>query len=172
MAGTETGLLCHLSPEQLQKKRKQLSEKNELEPRQKKKKDHTGDMESMSWDKVGLKREVEGYEDNQIFSWRDLAIRYNVCNKAGEVAKNGGQIVKEWLLSQKVDLARFSEKQKCSSVPITRKQKRRGPGGDITLPVEIHPEAPKQKLAEKLRSGEYSIGEIIVPKKVQNYILY
>ena len=172
MAGRETGLLCRLSPEQLQKKENNCQKKNELEPRQKKKKDHTGDMESMSWDKVGLKREVEGYEDNQIFSWRDLAIRYNVCNKSGEKAKNGGQIVKEWLLSQKVDLARFSEKQKCSSVPITRKRKHRGPGGEITMPVEIHPEALKQKLAEKLRSGEYSIGEIIVPKKVQNYILY
>ena len=36
---------------------------------------------------------MESYEDNQVFSWRDLAIRYNVCNKAGGVAKNGGQIV-------------------------------------------------------------------------------
>ena len=88
-------------PKAAAKKRKQLSEKDKFEPRQRKK-DHAGDMESMSWDKEGLKREEERYEDNQIFSRRDLAIRYNVCNKAGGKAKNVGQIVKEWLLSQKV----------------------------------------------------------------------
>ena len=132
-----------------------------------KKKDHTGDIESMIWDKEALKREVEGYNDNHIFSYRKLAKRFNVRNKSGEVAKNGGQIVKEYLLSQNVNLARFPSKRK-SENPVPRRKKRRGTGGECTMPTEMSSLELKEQLVEKLRTEEYSIGDMIVPKKVED----
>lgn len=130
------------------------------------KKNHSGDIESMTWDKEALKAEVEGYEDSHEISWRELATRYDVCNKAGETAANGGQIVHDWLISQGVDLARLKTKGRSVDTPVIRRRKRRGAGGEITIPTEVHPTVLKQQLIEKVQSGEYTIGEIIVPRKV------
>ena len=129
-------------------------------------KDHTGDISSIVWDKEAMKAEVEGYEDNHLINWKELASRYNVCNKSGQLAKNGGQIVKEWLISQGVDVKRFRTKRQTEVDHIIRRKKRRGAGGEISVPTEISVEQLKQKLSDKIESGEYTIGEMIVPKKV------
>lgn len=151
------------------KKRKEPLEISDVPSKKIKKKDHTGDLESMTWDKQALKHEVEGYADDHEFSWSELARRFNVYNKSGQPAKNGGQIVKKWLLSQSVNLTRFTRKQKPLAKIKTRRKKRKGHGGEISIPTEAHPSVLKQQLAEKIQSGEYSIGEMIVPKKVTLY---
>ena len=66
-----------------------------------------------------------------------------------------------------MDLSRFRTKREnseCSTV--VRRKKRRGIGGEITFPTEVHPKELKKMLMGKLQSGEYTIGEMIVPKKV------
>lgn len=148
------------------KKRKHQSElSNENEPPGKKKKDHTGNIDLMvGWDKEALKAEVEGYQDNHPVSWRELAVRYNVTNKEGKLADNGGQIVKEWLISNGVNIDRLQHNGR--SNPVIRRRKRKGLGGEISMPTEVHPNVIKKQLIDKLESGEYTIGEMIVPKKV------
>lgn len=49
---------------------------------------------------------------------------------------------------------------------IVRRRKRKGPGGEVSIPTDVHPSVLKKQLIEKLDSGEYTIGEMIVPKKV------
>lgn len=110
----------------MQQRREDL-ELNEKTPETKlKKKDHTGDLFSLVWDKEVLKAEGEGYNENHLINWKELASRYNVCNKSGQLAKNGGQIVKEWLVSQGVDVTRFNRtKRQNEDAPVIRKKKER-----------------------------------------------
>ena len=77
----------------------------------------------MTWDKNALKQEVESFADDKEFSWRELGCRYNVMNKSGELAKNGGQIIKQWLLHQSVNTARFTNIKDRKS-PVIRCRKR------------------------------------------------
>ena len=86
-----------------------------------------------------------------------MAKRHNICNKAGQIAGNGGQIVKEWLISQGVNVTRFEEKQH---------QKRKGQGGELSVPIEVSPEKLKKQMKEKIKSGEYTVGEMIVLEKI------
>ncbi|CAB4002556.1 Hypothetical predicted protein [Paramuricea clavata] len=138
----------------------------------KKPKDHVGNLEAMTWDKNQLRAEVEGYEDGHVVNWSNLAARYNVCNKSGQLAKNRGQIIKSWLISEGVDVTRFStQRRKSNGIPISRRKKRRIVGGEISFPTEVHPKVLKQMLQEKLQIGTYSIGERIVPTKYEKLIL-
>lgn len=114
-----------------------------------------------------MKAEVEGYEDNHLINYSELASRYNIINKSGQLPSNAGQIVKEWLISEGVDVQRFRSKRATSvDTQVIRRKKRRGAGGEITVPTEISIEELKRKLTDKLESKEYTIGEMIVPKKV------
>lgn len=148
------------------KERREVSD--ELDPVTKvKKKDHTGNFDKIAWDKEALKLEVEGFEDNHFVNWTNLAKRHNICNKAGQIAGNGGQIVKEWLILQGVNVTRFEEKQQhTNESPIIRRQKRKGQGGELSVPIEVSPEKLKKQMKEKIKSGEYTVGEMIVPEKV------
>ena len=67
---------------------------------------------NMEWDKEGLKAEVKSYEDGTLVNWSELARKYEIKNKAGELAKNGGQIAMERLKSEAVDVERFRKKEK------------------------------------------------------------
>ena len=61
-----------------------------------------------------------------------LARKYNIWNKRGAGAKNGGQIVKDWLVSQGTDVNQFNTEDK-----QREKQPRRklcGVGGEIAVP--------------------------------------
>jgi len=138
-------------------------------PAKKIKKDHTGNVDTMNWDRENLKEEVEGFADDYLINYSELARQYNVCNSAGQLASNGGQIVKEWLISEGVDLSRFKTNRNNDSEPVIRRRKRKGPGGEISIPTEITREMLKQKLKERIESGEYTVGEMIVPQKVRTF---
>ncbi len=131
-------------------------------------KDHVGNFDRMGWDKNQLLAEVNAYEDGHKINWTNLATHYNVINKDGKLAKNGGQIVKAWLTSNGVDLTRFEiqEKKRKDGGTIARRKKRHITGGEISFPTEVHPKVLKEMLQEKLQEGIYTIGDRIVPKKV------
>lgn len=129
-----------------------------------------GKFEKMTWKKEELKAEVESYEDGKFVSWSKLAQTYNVLNSKGELAKNGGQIVKEWLKSVGVDTERFKRYNTDSDNPRVRRKKRRGLGGEISTPTPETNDALKKRLQDKILQNEYSIGKLIVPRKV--YVLY
>lgn len=131
-------------------------------------KNHCGDFQIMHWDKETLKAEVISYEDGQSVNWSELARKYKVDNGKGEIASNGGQIVKEWLKMEGVDVNRFKRIHENSREHIRRK-KRRGIGGEITFPVDVSPDKLREMAKEKVQSGEYTLGQRVVPRKVWNY---
>ena len=118
--------------------------------------DPVGRFHQINWDKEKLKAEVEGYDINTVVNWSQLAVKYNITNKIGELAKNGGQIAKEWLTVDNCDHRRV------------RRKKKKEAGGEISLPTPSTNENLKKQLQAKTLKGEYSIGEMIVPKKVNN----
>ena len=61
----------------------------------------------MNFNKAGLLHEVESYNDTTAINYSDLARKYNVLNSKGKPAKNGGQIIKEYLKEQNRCLNQF-----------------------------------------------------------------
>lgn len=128
---------------------------------------HCGNFDKMEWDKDSLKKEVESYDDGKDINWSELARRYEIKNNEGRISGNGGQVVKECLINMGVAINRFKRPHESSSHnDRVRRKKRRGIGGEITIPTEVTPERLRQIAKEKIESGEYTIGERIVPKKV------
>ena len=74
----------------------------------------------MTWDKNGLKSEVEGYAHGVKVNWSEIARRYKITNRKGEIAKNEGQIAQEWLISQGVNLHRFKRAAEVERSPEER----------------------------------------------------
>ncbi len=120
----------------------------------------------MEWDKDGLKEEVNSFGDGTLVNWSELARRYGVKNKTGQLAQNGGQIVMEWLKSEGVDVGRFNKKRRESDIGNIRKKMKKSVGGEITVPCPETRRKLQAKLKEKILSGEMNVGELIVPRKV------
>lgn len=100
------------------------------------KKNAVGRFDKMTWDKDALKREVQGYDDNIQVNWSSLAVKYAITNTKGERARNGGQIAKEYVESAGVDTTRFKRKSNGDhDFPRIRKKKRKGAGGEISIPT-------------------------------------
>ena len=146
-----------------EKRKETTNLENEVPPS--KKKHHAGNFDKVSWDKNGLKEEVESYEDDTNVNWSDLARRYQITNKKGQIAKNGGQIAQEWLISQGVNLHRFKRPSENDRQP--RRKKLKGLGGEISLPTPETNEGLKQKLKLKIQQGDFTVGELIVPREVR-----
>ncbi len=49
---------------------------------------------------------------------------------------------------------------------------KRSAGGEITVPCPVPNEQLKAKLNDKILSGEYNVGELIVPRKVYMLISF
>lgn len=81
----------------------------------KKPKNHVEIFDNINWDKEALMAEILSYEENHKINWSELTTRYNLSNKSGNLATNGGQIIKEWLISENIDVEKFSTKRKCDN---------------------------------------------------------
>lgn len=130
------------------------------------KKSPVGNLGNIQWDKQALLEEVNGYTNGTVINWSELARRYEVKNKNGELAKNGGQIVQEYIRSQGVDVSKYKKRGQADDGGRIRKRMRRSAGGEITVPCPVTNESLKKKLNEKILSGEYNVGELIVPRQV------
>lgn len=151
-------------PKSSARKRKNLNHQHPS----KKPKLHTGKFDSTVWDKKALIEKMEKLPDGHVINYASLAKDFNICNGSGKPASNGGQIVKEYLKSEGMDITRFQSCVTKRGNEIIRRKKRKGKGGEIGVPTEITTERLKDKLREKLESGEYTVGEMIVPCKVSN----
>ena len=102
---SDHGLPWHL------KVKKQPDNEQRWPKMQKKKRNPVGNLDTKVFDKEKLKEEVESYTDDvAALNGSELARRHNVQNTNGEPAKNGGQIIKKWLKSEGVDVAKFKRK--------------------------------------------------------------
>ena len=66
-------------------------------------KTHTG-RPADSVDKEAVQADVQSYPDDRKVNWSELARTHNVATTNGKVPANGGQIVKEWLRSEGVNV--------------------------------------------------------------------
>ena len=55
---------------------------------------------------------------------------------------------------------------------ICAKKKKTSAGGEISMPTEPTTDRLQQLRTEKLKSGEYTIGEMIVPKEVSIILVF
>jgi hypothetical protein len=121
----------------------------------------------VTWDTEVLKEEVKLYDSEGVVNWSELARKYDVKKANGEHAKNGGQIIKDWLNSEGVDVNRFKQKHDQSDATMTniRRTRRKGAGGEVTVPTDVTPEKLKEILNKKIESGEYTVGQRIVLRR-------
>ena len=106
-------------------------------------------------------------------NWSQLARKYGIKDTKGNAAKNGGQIAKTYAQSIGLDVNKFKNcKRKSNSSTITiRRAKKKCYGGDITVPTDPPSSVVKTLLAEKVEKGEYTLGELIVPRKYFKMVL-
>ena len=137
-----------------------------------KEKNPVGNFLRMEWDKDGMKKEVNEYENGNVINWSELSRHYKVKNTAGELARNGGQIGKAWLQSEGVDLSRFQKSKSENDGDVRIRKKLKRGAGEVTIPCPETNDKLKDKLMKEVMSGEYNVGELIVPRKVQYSLDY
>ena len=114
---------------------------------------------------IALSEERKNKPQGTFINFSKIAIENSIYNDEGKIIRNGGQIIKEGLKKYGVDVNLFNYHGKCS-VPRSRKAKKKLPGG-IPMPCEPTTEEVVKFLKEQIMSGDYSMGEIIVPQKFQ-----
>ena len=96
-----------------------------------------------------------------------LILQGDTVYSRGSPAKNGGQIVQDYLTSQGIDCNKF----KPTTNPRIRRRKLRGKGGEISIPSPETNDSLKQTIKAKIMNGEICIGEMIVPKTYNKFVL-
>ena len=82
----------------------------------------------------------------------------------GQVAKNGGQIAQEWLISEGVNLHQFKRPSTADRQP--RRRKLKGLGGEISLPTPETTDKIKEQLQLKILKGKFTVRVVTVPREV------
>ena len=73
-------------------------------------------------------------------------------------------------MNRAVNIHRFNPKELPNKLRVRRKKKR-GQGGEISIPVPETNNELKEKLKMKITSGEYTVGELIVQRKVISLLI-
>ncbi|XP_047129004.2 uncharacterized protein LOC124809199 [Hydra vulgaris] len=140
------------------------------------KKDHLGSRFGYRWEKKKCLLYLENLPSNQNINFTSLAIKYNLHNKKGKIPGNAGQVIKELLKENGVDVAKFNLKSistfnqtentnNCCSKPRRRKRRLNVPGyKSISIPMEVSNKVLKDKLEQDIEKGKYRIEKLIVPK--------
>ena len=118
---------------------------------------------------------MQSYNEGSTINYSSLAKKYNICNKAGQPAKNGGQIVKEFLKEQQVNVNMFRYNGKgrhtCNTdTKQSRKQKIKVQGG-YSVPCDESVMKAKERLQKDIEDGKYCLGEAIVPKEYKKMVI-
>ena len=80
---------------------------------------------------------------------------------------NDGQVLKAYLSSKGVDVDRFQ----LSSTPRIKCKRKRGPGGEITLPTTATIKEVNEAIKQRVTGGFYTVDELIVPKQYSKVTL-
>ena len=92
-------------------------------------------------------------------------------NCSGSFPGNGGQVVKEFLIDNGVDISQSDYKSKEQSDTRTRRFKRKIQGTEIAMPCDPTNKRVKNELKRLVDEGKYSLGELIVPLSFQKVVL-
>ena len=131
-------------------------------------------IEIMNFDKNNLFQEVQSYNEGSTINYSSLAKKY-ICNKAGQPAKNGGQIVIEFLKEQQVNVNMFPYSGKgrhtCNTdTKQSRKRKIKVQGG-YSVPCDETVMKAKERLQKDVEDGKYCLDEAIVPKEYKKMVI-
>ena len=80
-------------------------------------------------------------------------IKYEMKNGSGSFPGNGGQVVKEFLIENGVDISQFDYTSR------TRRFKRKIQVTDIAMPCDPTNKSVKNELKRLVGEGKYSLGE-------------
>ena len=81
---------------------------------------------AVSWNSKECLNEVQMYDSEVKFiNFTGLAKKYDMKNKEGNIPGNGGQVVKEFLIENGIDLSSFNYKSKDRNNENTRRCKRK-----------------------------------------------
>ncbi|KAL9977591.1 hypothetical protein ACROYT_G015012 [Oculina patagonica] len=138
--------------------------KRQEEGGKRKKKRHSPPPNQVNFDKENLLKEVTNMKDGEKINYSDLSRRYGLAE-----VRLGNMVVKEYLENEGVNLQRLQQLHKNNRKPRFRLNKL--VGGDISVPVLRTNKEIKETLKDKLDSGEYIIGELVVPKKYRKLVL-
>ena len=92
-------------------------------------------------------------------------------NSSGSFPGNSGQVVKEFLIDNGVDISQFDYKSKEQSDTRTRRFKRKIQGTDVAMPCDPTNKRVKNELKRLVDERKYSLGELIVPQSFQEVVL-
>ena len=134
-----------------------------------------GPIENMNFDKTNLLQEAQSYNEGSTINYSSLAKKYNICNKVGQPAKNGGQIFKEFLKAQQVNVNMFRYNGKGRHICNTdtkqsRKRKIKVQGG-YSVPFDETIMKAKERLQKDIEDEKYCLGEAIVPKEYKKMVM-
>ena len=122
------------------------------------------------WNQEDCLNEVLNYEEGDSINFTELARKYGVHNKDGNIPGNAGQIVKEYLKVCNIPLEKLNN-SKVTQVTRIRRAKRKLDGIDITIPTELTTEQVKLELKKMIDTGDITIGELIVPQKFKKLVM-
>lgn len=80
------------------------TETKKIEKGEKKPHDHIGSFTNYTFDRENLIDDVSSMSENSELNFTSLAKKYHLKNLKGEEPKNGGQIIKGYLLSKKENI--------------------------------------------------------------------
>ena len=126
-------------------------------PRAKK---HSPNFSTVSWDKDKFCCILANWPENEIIIWSKVA------RELGITAKNGGQIIKEFVKAKGFDTTRLDKRKEGSRM---RARKLRMPGGEISVPCNKTVEMIKSDWADMIQSGELTLGEPSAPHTLTRY---
>ena len=93
-----------------------------------------------------------------------MAKRYEIKNKNGKLANNGGQIAIEYLQSHEKCGLKYTFKGKGEKKAVIRRALKRIPETSITVPCEPNSKKVRSNLEQEIKNGKVSIGHAINPK--------
>lgn len=96
------------------------NEKEKIKKGIKRKHNHIGKEDAYTWKAGECLKEVSEYADGQTINYSQLAKKYEMKNKDNEYPPNGGQIVKEYLVNNEIDISKFEAIIKRSTTGIRR----------------------------------------------------
>ncbi len=128
----------------------------------KKAKSHIPQLSQVSWDKQSVLRELQALPDGSKVNWSEIARTHGVPGG------NAGQVVKEFARQNGVDVSALDSRPASHRV---RSQKRKLPGGEISVPCPPTISVIKKQRNELISDGTLVLGQPCAPHSLTRWTI-
>lgn len=104
-------------------------------------------------------------------NYSDLARTYGVTKLGPDYDPNAGATVKEFLLDHNIDVLKFKQHRHTDVPPKPRRKIIRTGGSETMMPLPPANDQLRKEIKMKIESGEYVLGELIVPRKYTKFVV-